>query len=113
MPTTLARARALCYLRDVKKSVLLAVILASAAAPAVASAHGGGVTLPSETPPSPAGDGATAQQIIKDLSAKAEKDAETAKVVAGPVGQAKKALERAFGACGSSPAPRGCSTRWR
>lgn len=91
-----------------KKTVLLAALITSAALVfpgRAAYAHGGGVTLPSETPPSPAGDGASAQQILKDLTAKAEKDAETAKVVAEPLKQAKKALERAFGARGAGDEP--------
>lgn len=88
-----------------KKTVLLAALLTSAALPHAAYAHGGGVTLPSETPPSPAGDGASAQQLLKDLTAKAEKDAEAAKVVAEPLRQVKKALERAYGARAAGDEP--------
>jgi hypothetical protein len=61
-------------------------------------AHAGGSQLPAETPPAPAGDGATAQGIVRDLEAQGAKDAELAKVVAEPVKTAKRALERAHGA---------------
>ncbi|MFT3765122.1 MAG: hypothetical protein QM820_06350 [Minicystis sp.] len=66
--------------------------------PAGALAHGGGSTMPAEVPQAPPGDGATAQGILRDLEAKAAKDADTAKVVAEPIKNAKRALERAHGA---------------
>jgi hypothetical protein len=76
------------------------LILSSAAAlaPASALAHGGGAAMPTEVPAAPPGDGATAQEILRELEAKAGKDAETAKVVVEPVKSAKRALERAHGA---------------
>jgi hypothetical protein len=70
------------------------VTLASAAA----LAHGGGGAMPSEVPAAPPGDGSSAQAILRDLEAKAAKDAETARVTAEPVKNAKRALERAHGA---------------
>lgn len=54
--------------------------------------------MPAETPAAPPGDGATAQTILRDLEAKAAKDQDTAKVIAEPVKNAKRALERAHGA---------------
>jgi hypothetical protein len=93
----LARGGPLCYLPDVRLSPLAAA-LALSLIPAVARAHGGGAAMPAETPPEPPGDGATAEGILRDLEAKAAKDAETAKVVAEPVKSARRALERAHGA---------------
>lgn len=52
---------------------------------------------PMPTPPAPPGDGATAMKILKVLEA-GMKDERMAKVVAEPLGQAKRALERAHGA---------------
>lgn len=54
--------------------------------------------MPAETPPAPPGDGANAQGILRELEAKAAKDQDVAKVIAEPVKNAKRALERAHGA---------------
>jgi hypothetical protein len=67
-------------------------------APAVAFAHGGDAPMPTEMPPSPPGDGATAQALVRDLEAKGAADPETAKVTAEPIKGARLALERARGA---------------
>jgi colicin import membrane protein len=74
-------------------------------APAVhercALAHGGGAAMPSEVPPSPPGDGASAQALLRDLEARhdgAAKDEEAARVTAEPIKSARRALERAHGA---------------
>lgn len=77
---------------------LLPLAAALILAPAAAHAHGGGSQMPAEVPKAPPGDGATAQGILRDLEAKAAKDADTAKVVAEPIKSAKRALERAHGA---------------
>lgn len=67
-------------------------------APAVASAHGASPSLDgAPTPPSPPGDGAKAEAILAEVAAHA-KDAAAQKLVAGPVHDAKVALERARGA---------------
>jgi hypothetical protein len=66
--------------------------------PGAALAHGGGGAVPKELPPSPPGDGATAQGILRDLEAKAAKDPDAARVTAEAVKSAKLALERARGA---------------
>jgi hypothetical protein len=79
-------------------ALLLFTAAALAFAPGAALAHGGGAAMPTEVPASPPGDGATAQGILHELDARAEKDAETARVVAEPVKSAKRALERARGA---------------
>lgn len=62
-----------------------------------ARAHGGGTleAAPAPTPPAPPGDGATAEQILKKLETL---DPKLAAVLAEPVKQARKALERAHGA---------------
>jgi hypothetical protein len=75
-----------------------AALFLAALAPAPALAHGGGAAMPAQVPDAPPGDGATAQAILKELEAKAQKDAEIAKVIAEPVAAAKRALERAHGA---------------
>jgi hypothetical protein len=49
-------------------------------------------------PPAPPGDGATAEALLKEIEARAARDAGTAKVVAAAVENAKKSLERAHGA---------------
>jgi hypothetical protein len=66
--------------------------------PAAALAHGGGGAMPAEVPPAPPGEGATAQALLREIEAKAAADPETARVVAEPVQNAKRALERAHGA---------------
>jgi hypothetical protein len=66
-----------------------------------ALAHGGGAAMPSEVPPSPPGDGASAQAILRELEAPhgdAANDAERGRVTAEPIKSAKHALERAHGA---------------
>jgi hypothetical protein len=76
--------------------VLAAALLGGALAAQPAFAHGGTVDGPlPPTPPAPPGDGATAEQILKKVEVMGDK---TAAVVAEPVKQAKKALERAHGA---------------
>lgn len=76
--------------------VLLAALAASALVAPVVHAHGGTVeATPPPTPPAPPGDGATAEQILKKLSAL---DAKIVAAIAEPVKQARKALERAHGA---------------
>lgn len=74
---------------------LAAALLGGALAAQPALANDGTVDRPlPPTPAAPPGDGATAEQILKKLAA----DAKIAAVVAEPVKQAKKALERAHGA---------------
>jgi hypothetical protein len=83
---------------------LPAALLLSATAtlaPARTLAHGGGAAMPSEVAPSPPGDGASAQTLLRDLEASrggAAKDEEAARVTAEPIKNAKRALERAHGA---------------
>lgn len=73
-------------------------LLAVALLAGPARAHsGGGSGPPVEVPPPPPGDGATAFALLREVDAKA-KDPRTLKLVADPVRQAKKALERAHGA---------------
>jgi len=77
-------------------AVLAAALAASALVAPVVHAHGGTVeATPPPTPAAPPGDGATAEQILKKLEGL---DAKVAAVVAEPVKQARKALERAHGA---------------
>jgi chromosome segregation ATPase len=84
----------------VRLSPLAAALICSLAplAPTPALAHGGGSTMPQEVPTAPPGDGATAQGILRELSAKAAKDQDVAQVVAEPIQNVKRALERAHGA---------------
>jgi hypothetical protein len=99
--TRLAREGALCYLRCVRPLHLPAALLftvTATLAPAAALAHGGGAAMPSEVPPAPPGDGTSAQALVRDLEARAATDAETARVTAEPIKNAKRALERAQGA---------------
>ncbi|MEZ4294621.1 MAG: hypothetical protein R3B70_06570 [Polyangiaceae bacterium] len=73
-----------------------AVLLLGTATAGPALAHGGTVEGPlPPTPAAPPGDGQTAEQILKKLDAA---DAKIKAVVAEPVKQARKALERAHGA---------------
>jgi hypothetical protein len=76
--------------------VLVAALAAGVLLAPAVQAHGGTVdaTIP-PTPAAPPGDGATAEQILKKLEGL---DAKLAAVVAEPVKQARKALERAHGA---------------
>jgi hypothetical protein len=69
-------------------------------APFAAAAHGeGGLPIDAAlTPPAPPGDGATAARIIKEVEASSAAAPRTAAIVAEPLRQAKKALERAHGA---------------
>lgn len=69
-----------------------------AAASRSADAHGTGELASLPRPPAPPGDGATAEQIVKDIEARAARDPKSAKVVEAPLASAKKALERAHGA---------------
>lgn len=76
--------------------MLVAALLGGALQAQPVLAHGGTVDGPlPPTPAAPPGDGATAQAILKKLEGQG---AQTAAVVAEPVKQAKKALERAHGA---------------
>jgi hypothetical protein len=76
--------------------VLAAALAASTLIAPVVHAHGGTVdATPPPTPAAPPGDGATAEQILKKLEGL---DAKLVTVVAEPVKQARKALERAHGA---------------
>jgi len=94
----LARVRLPSFHRVARFGPVLAVAafaVGALAAPA-ARAHGGTVdAAPVPTPAAPPGDGATAEQILKRL---ATLDERLVAVVAEPVKQAKKALERAHGA---------------
>jgi hypothetical protein len=74
-------------------------------APAAALAHGGGGAAPTETPPSPPGDGATAQEIMRDLEARGASDPEVLRVAAEGIKSAKVVLERARGARASGDEP--------
>lgn len=76
----------------------LIVSLVPLGAPSAALAHGGGSVMPAEVPKAPPGEGATAQEILRELEAKAAKEPETTKVIAEPVKSARRALERAHGA---------------
>jgi hypothetical protein len=77
----------------------MAVVLASCSLlPASALAHGGGGAMPTETPPSPPGDGATAQTILREIELKDRADTETARVTAESIAAVKMALEHAYGA---------------
>lgn len=84
------------------RSLLLPALSLSAAlslAPITANAHGSGGAVPSEVPKAPAGtEGATAEQILRDVKDRVGKDVDAAKVVAEPVESATRALERAHGA---------------
>lgn len=76
--------------------MLAAALLGGALHAQPAFAHGGTVEGPlPPTPQAPPGDGATAQQILEKLGSLGPK---AAAVVAEPVKQARKALERAHGA---------------
>lgn len=81
---------------------LSAAVLFSAAstlASTAAGAHGGGAAMPAEVPAAPPGsDGAAAEKVIHELEAKGAGNAEAARVVAEPLKNAKRALERAHGA---------------
>jgi hypothetical protein len=81
----------------VRRFVPHAFVLATFAA-APAFAHNGGVGGPViEVPRPPAGDGATAFDIVKDVEAKAS-DPKTKKLVASSIEHAQESLERAHGA---------------
>jgi hypothetical protein len=54
--------------------------------------------MPTEVPPSPPGDGATAQALLREIEAKGAQDPEAMRVTTEPVKAAKLALERAHGA---------------
>jgi hypothetical protein len=97
-----------CYLRGVRAKAPLsaarrasASILIAAAAIALpalpASADEGGI-IPVPRPPAPPGDGATAEQLIRDIEARAARDPKTAAVVSSPIATAKKSIERGHGA---------------
>lgn len=111
----LAPPRAVCYLPDVRakaplstaRRAAVAILIAAAAAsasPRTAVAHEGGELIPVPRPPAPPGDGAKAEQIIKDIEARAARDPKTAAVVAEPIATAKKSIERGHGALASGDA---------
>lgn len=54
--------------------------------------------MPAEVPAAPPGDGATAEGLVREIEARAAKDAELARVVAEPLKDVRRALERAHGA---------------
>jgi hypothetical protein len=81
-----------------KSSIVAAVFVGSALAPGVALAHGGGGSMPTETPVPPPGEGLTALNIVRELEAKGATAQETARVTAEPIKAVKLALERARGA---------------
>ena len=94
-------ATPVCYRNPVHVRSFLAIALA-VASPALlpgapARAHGGELVNASR-PPAPPGDGAAAEKLLREVGARAARDAGTAKVVAAPVESAKKSLERAHGA---------------
>jgi hypothetical protein len=79
-----------------RAAIVSAALSAGALAAPLARAHGGTVDAPAPpTPPAPPGDGATAEQILKKLETL---DAKANAIIAEPVKQARKALERAHGA---------------
>jgi hypothetical protein len=87
--------------RRVAASIVLAA--AALALPALpASAHEGGGLIPVPRPPAPPGDGATAEQLIKAIEARAASDPKTGAVVAAPIAAAKKSIERGHGALAAS-----------
>jgi hypothetical protein len=78
------------------------VLTTLVAAPAFA--HNGGASGPIiDVPRPPAGDGATAYDLVKDVEAKAT-DAKAKKLVASSIEHAKESLERAHGARASGDA---------
>lgn len=80
-----------------RRFVPLAFVLTTFVA-APAFAHGGGAGGPViDVPRPPAGDGATAYDLVKDVEAKAT-DAKAKKLVASTIEHAKESLERAHGA---------------
>lgn len=54
--------------------------------------------MPAEVPAAPPGEGATAEGIVREIEARAGKDAELGRVVAEPIKGVRRALERAHGA---------------
>jgi hypothetical protein len=136
----LARGSPVCYLASVRYRLMLrsarlrrltawaALFVMTASLPSgEASAHGSGERALATLPPAPPGDGAKAEQILREIAertqpqhpsgdpsagpagaegqavprapgAAAEAGSATAKVVAEPVAQAKRALARAHGA---------------
>lgn len=109
----IARARPVCYLRDVPlhdrrvlarpgRSLRAGALLALAAGLLLgageARAQGSGAAQEAvKTPPAAPGDGATAGRIIEEVEARAAKD-KRPKVVEEPLRHARKALQRAHGA---------------
>lgn len=78
------------------RALALAAALSAGAVSEPARADGGTLqATPAPTPPAPPGDGATAEQILKKLETL---DPKVAAVLAEPVKQARRALERAHGA---------------
>jgi hypothetical protein len=92
------RAKApLSVARRASASILIAA--AAIALPALpAGAHEGGGLVPVPRPPAPSGDGATAEQLIREIEARAARDPKTAAVVSSPIATAKKSIERGHGA---------------
>lgn len=77
-------------------AALAAAALTLVAAAAFADQGGGLVPVP--RPPAPPGDGAKAEQILKDIAPRADHDPRVAAVVRAPRDAAKLSLERAQGA---------------
>lgn len=96
------RAKApLSVARRASASILIAA--AAIALPALpAGAHEGGGLVPVPRPPAPSGAGATAEQLIREIEARAARDPKTAAVVSSPIATAKKSIERGHGALAAS-----------
>jgi hypothetical protein len=99
------RAKApLSAARRAAASIFIAA--AAIALPALpAGAHEGGGLIPVPRPPAPPGDGAKAEQLIKQIEARTAGDPKAAAVVAAPIATAKKSIERAHGALAASDPP--------
>lgn len=94
-------APSVCYRRPVHSRALFALAIAVASPalfPSAPARADGGELVNASRPPSPPGDGATAEKLLQEIEARAARDAGTAKVVAAAVENAKTSLERAHGA---------------
>jgi hypothetical protein len=98
------RVRAKAPLHAARRAaVSILVAVAAIALPALpAGAHEGGGLIPVPRPPAPPGDGAKAEQLIKEIEARAASDPRTGAVVAAPIAAAKKSIERGHGALAAS-----------
>jgi hypothetical protein len=88
--------------RRVAAARVAAALLIAAAAlsfpTGAARAHEGGELIAAPRPSAPPGDGAKAEQLLKEIEPRAAGDPKTAKVVSTSVENAKKSLERGHGA---------------